>query len=642
MGFNLDFVYYRNFTFDGKFHVRCTGDDLHKVKSIQYLLEREVPEGVVQLDGVNVLSQVHSGTVANHGCPATLSCEVLAGTYRITPLVTLIDSEVIKQDLDADADATLREGPLLIEVSEGELTRRILDTVPLSSSGTRRRRAAQEGATLPPLPEGQRYLALILVFSEGGHARFMADVQADASSSLAHDWPGLQKIIDLQPFLEPHEREDEHLQVLANHYWVEQPQGMPNATFSALVQSLNGLEYVEDSALLPPQLEPGNLLAFAAAAVIATLLTGGAYAAGTNANEQAQPTPDFEALQRYLNEPDSSAKGLNICNAWQAGVQGRGVRVHFSDGGLYANHEDLRGNPRLKVIPPTVDSEPDHGTASVGVLLAHDNGLGMTGICHAAELFLYDNRAYDARGYSQTLKKLLAYARAGDIVGVNRQTANVNVLGTFLPSLHDRTWWDVTRSLTERGVVVLNAACNGTSVSDHNARTTQGYGVDLEQWRYFDDHGEADAILVGACHSWDGKPHQYSNYNYRYRMLNGWGDSVATLGYGALQDKNGHDRDYTSTYGGTSSATPMVTGALALIQSYAIEQHHLYLNANQMHLLVMQSGYKDATLPDASRLPMGARPNVLGALVLLDQILQAGRFHLPDDGFCGDECAPQA
>ncbi|UVL06095.1 S8 family serine peptidase [Pseudomonas sp. B21-047] len=642
MGFNLDFVYYRNFRFDGKFHVRCTGDDLHKVKSIQYLLEREVPEGVVQLDGVNVLSQVHSGTVANHGCPATLSCEVLAGTYRITPLVTLIDSEVIKQDLDADADATLREGPLLIEVREGELTRRILDTVPLSSSNTRRRRATQEGATLPPLPEGQRYPALILVFSEGGHARFMADVQADASSSLAHDWPGLQQIIDLQPFLEPHEREHEHLQVLANHYWVEQPQGMPNATFSALVQSLNGLEYVEDTALLPPQLEPGNLLAFAAAAVIATLLTGGAYAAGTNANEQAQPTPDFEALQRYLSEPDSSAKGLNIRNAWQAGVQGRGVRVHFSDGGFYANHEDLRGNPRLKVIPPTVDSEPDHGTASVGVLLAHDNGLGMTGICHAAELFLYDNRAYDARGYSQTLKKLLAYARAGDIVGVNRQTANVNVLGTFLPSLHDRTWWDVTRSLTERGVVVLNAACNGTSVSDHNARTTQGYGVDLEQWRYFDDHGEADAILVGACHSWDGKPHQYSNYNYRYRMLNGWGDSVATLGYGALQDKNGHDRDYTSTYGGTSSATPMVTGALALIQSYAIEQHHLYLNADQMHLLVMQSGYRDATLPDASRLPMGARPNVLGALVLLDQILQAGRFHLPDDGFCGDECAPQA
>ncbi|AXM95092.1 hypothetical protein DVB73_04365 [Pseudomonas plecoglossicida] len=148
-------------------------------------------------------------------------------------------------------------------------------------------------------------------------------------------------------------------------------------------------------------------------------------------------------------------------------------------------------------------------------------------------------------------------------------------------------------------------------------------------------------MLVGACHSWDGKPHQYSNYNYRYRMLNAWGDSVATLGYGALQGKDGHDRDYTNNYGGTSSATPMVTGALALIQSYAMEQHHLYLNANQMHLLVMQSGYQDATLPHDDRLPMGARPNVLGALMLLDRILQAGRFHLPDDGFCGDQCALQ-
>jgi hypothetical protein len=136
-------------------------------------------------------------------------------------------------------------------------------------------------------------------------------------------------------------------------------------------------------------------------------------------------------------------------------------------------------------------------------------------------------------------------------------------MGTFLPSLHDKTWRDVTRALSQRGAVVLNAACNGTSAADDRAGTTAGYGVDLEQWRYFDDHG--DAILVGACHSWDGKPHQYSNYNYRYRMLNAWGD----------------------------------------------------------------------------KLPMGARPNVLGALVLLDQILQAGRFHLPDDGFCGDDCAPQ-
>ncbi|MBI6941840.1 S8 family serine peptidase [Pseudomonas putida] len=639
MSLNLDFVYYRNFTFDGHFHVRCSGDDLHKVKSIHYLLERIAGEDVVHLDGATVASQVSSGQRANHGCPAILSCEAVAGSYRIRPLVTLVDSEILALNLAAEADATWRPAPMTIDISQGELTRRILDSVALPSTSTRRKRSMPAAGAFPYRPEGQRYPALVLVFAEGGYARLMADLQPNARSVLARYWPGLQQVIQVHPFLDLQEREDARFKVLANHYWIEQPHSMLNDTFVALIRTLEALDYVEATAFVPPELEQGNLLLLGGAAVIATLITGGAYVAGTNAYEEAQPTPDFEALQRYLDAPDARYRGLNIRKAWEAGVKGRGARVHFSDGGLYANHEDLRGNPKLKVIPPSINTNADHGTASVGVLSARDNGLGMTGICHAAELYLYDNQAIDARGYSQTLKKLLAYTRAGDIVAVNRQTANPNAIGTFLPSLHEKTWWDVTQALTERGAVVLNAACNGTYKSDDNARTTQGYGVDLGQWSYFDDHGDADAILVGACHSWDGKAHQYSNYNYRYSMLNAWGDSVATLGYGALQDKNAHDRDYTDNYGGTSSATPLVTGALALIQSYAIEQHHLYLNARQMHLLVMQSGYKDATSADTGRLPMGARPNVLGALMLLDRILRAGRFYLPDDGVCGDECA---
>ena len=640
MNLKLDFVYYRNFTFDGNFHVRCSGDDLHKVKSIHYLLERTDAEDVIHLDGLTVPSQVSSGRVANHGCPATLSCDARAGSYRIRPQVTLLDSEVLKLNLPSDADATFRPGPLLIDVSQGESTRRLLDSVPLTAGSTRRKRAIQAAGAFPYRPEGERYPALIVTFSEGGYALFTADLKPDSASVLARYWPDLQHVIHPQPFLGPQEQEDPRFQVLANHYWIEQPQSMLNDTFVALIQTLEALDYVEATSFVPPQLEQGNVL-LAGAAIIATLLTGTAYVLGTDANEEAQPTPDFETLQRYLNAPGSRDKGLNIRKAWEADVKGKGARVHFSDGGLNVNHEDLRGNPKLKIIPPVVDDDPDHGTASVGVLLARDNGLGMTGVCHAAELFLYDNRAKDAQGYSQTLKKLLAYARAGDIVAINRQTANINALGTFLPSLHDKPWWDVCRYLVERGAVVINAACNGTYQDDANAGTVKGFGVDLGEWRYFNDHGDAGAILVGACHSWDGKPHAYSNYNYRHRMLNAWGDSVATLAKGTLQDKRGPDRDYRDNYAGTSSATPLVAGALALIQAYAMEQHHLYLNSDQMHLLVMQSGYKDATLPHTDKLPMGARPNVLGALMLLDEILQTGRFHLPDDGFCGDECAPQ-
>lgn len=114
-------------------------------------------------------------------------------------------------------------------------------------------------------------------------------------------------------------------------------------------------------------------------------------------------------------------------------------------------------------------------------------------------------------------------------------------------------------------------------------------------------------------------------------MLNAWGDSVATLGYGELQDKKGDDRDYTNSYGGTSSATPLVAGALSLIQSYAMRQHHVYLNADQMHLLVMATGYQDATLPLTDVLPMGRRPNVEAALALLDRLLGGGSFSAHDE-----------
>lgn len=45
MTLQLNFVYYRNFRFDGKLHVRCYGADLHKVNRIRYELERAEPEG---------------------------------------------------------------------------------------------------------------------------------------------------------------------------------------------------------------------------------------------------------------------------------------------------------------------------------------------------------------------------------------------------------------------------------------------------------------------------------------------------------------------------------------------------------------------------------------------------------------------
>jgi hypothetical protein len=49
--------------------------------------------------------------------------------------------------------------------------------------------------------------------------------------------------------------------------------------------------------------------------------------------------------------------------------------------------------------------------------------------------------------------------------------------------------------------------------------------------------------------------------------LQGWGQRVTTTGYGGLFSAEGTNRFYTSGFGGTSSATPIVTSAVATVSS---------------------------------------------------------------------------
>lgn len=642
MNLALDFVYYRNFRFDGRFHVRCQGDDLAKVARIRYELQRVTAAGTEQLAGVSARSFARTGSLADHGCPASLLTSARAGQYRITPRVILLEKEARAMNHPVGAQGVIDLPALAIDIVEEDLDRRILDKVPLANGRRQRRHAVvrkeddrfvddpygQRLAPLPAVGPDGRCAPLLIKFREDGLAQLRQDLRPGSNAPLARRWPNLGAQLVLRPVLEPAEREDPRLAALRPYCWMEQPGAMSVETYHALLRTFAALEYVD--LLLPaPATSATPLLLLGGAALLATLLTGGALVLGNRAYDDAQPTADFEARQYYLDEPGARWQGLNIRKVWAEQVTGKGARIHFSDGGLFPNHEELRGNPKLQIVSATPNDDPEHGTASLGIMVAARNGLGVTGIAHGSELFVHDNRASDVAGATQTLKNLLLQVQPGDIVGINRQAANPAVLTTVLPSLHERPWWDVMQSLSQRGAVVLNAAANGSSASREDKGTVRGYGVDLSQWRFFDDHGDAGCILVGACHSWDGKPHQYSNFNYRHRMLNAWGDSVVTLGYGKLQDKSGHDRDYTDTYAGTSSATPLVAGALALIQSYAIEQHHVYLDGDQMHLLVCASGYQDATLPGTDVLPMGHRPDVHGALVLLDRLLGGGRFHLP-------------
>lgn len=297
-------------------------------------------------------------------------------------------------------------------------------------------------------------------------------------------------------------------------------------------------------------------------------------------------TPDFSAKQTYLD----AGYGMNVRAAWALENTGSNVNIRHLDFGVYHNHEDLKGN--ITVVASRSESEDcNHGTASTGIIAAVKNTLGVTGIAHGAKFYFYDTDYLDL---------IVKDALPGDIVSLNVQ---FSINGTYVPVTTNKSWWDKINALVNRGVVVILAAGNG--------------GDDLRNLAEFDDYGDNGSMLVGACEHDTGRSCYFSNYSHSTSLVNSWGDwSVTSTGYGSLQMAE-NERSYCDDFSGTSSATPLVSGALALIQSYAKNNYGVYFNAHQMRDVIVKTGGNEGVVDG-----IGYRPNIVAAMKYIDTLLQ--------------------
>lgn len=298
-------------------------------------------------------------------------------------------------------------------------------------------------------------------------------------------------------------------------------------------------------------------------------------------------TPDFGEMQGYLDE----VQGMNVRQAWEAGNTGKSAVVRHLDFGIYKGHEDFQGG-NITVVNSRPESQNcDHGTASTGCIAASNNGSGVTGIAHDASFFFYE---------TGDIKRIVEEADAGDIVSLDiHAKAGVG----YLPMIGFRSWWDAILNLTEKKVIVILAAGNG--------------GLDVGNTAICPDFGDCGGLLVGACSPTDGRKNAASNFGHYASLINSWGREVTTTGYSDLQSLPGNNRNYTAKYNGTSSATPLCAGALALIQSYAKQQGAL-LSPEAIKAILALSDNNEG-LPDK----VGKRPNVKLAMTQVDEMLIA-------------------
>ncbi len=279
------------------------------------------------------------------------------------------------------------------------------------------------------------------------------------------------------------------------------------------------------------------------------------------------PTPDYQPNQDY-REAAPSGIDADYANTLPGG-DGAGVTIVDIEGAWQETHEDLDkavggliGGVELNDI-----SWRNHGTAVIGELIAGDNGYGVTGICPVADIRMVSIGSIST---AAALYIAIDSLEAGDVILIELHApgphydfqSRPDQLG-YVCMEYWQANYDAIQYAWAKGITVVEAAGNGAE----NFDDTTIYGA-LFDTTYRNSH----AIIVGAGYpaaSLNSRWRQdFSNYGERVN-LQGYGSGVYTTGYGGLFDGNGDENQYyTAAFSGTSSASPIVTGAVACLQGY--------------------------------------------------------------------------
>jgi hypothetical protein len=269
------------------------------------------------------------------------------------------------------------------------------------------------------------------------------------------------------------------------------------------------------------------------------------------------PTDDpRSANQGYL---DAAPSGIDARWAWSL-VDGLGIGFVDMERGWTLGHEDL-SDAGITLISGLNQDYWGHGTAVLGEVVAVDNTIGGVGIAPRARARVVSQwRTSTNYSTAAAIASAVAVMSRGDILLLEAQTT----VGTQvkIPVETEQAVFDAIVAAVGAGIVVVEAAGNGGLDLDN---VTDPAGM-----RVFDpsspNYRDSGAILVGAASS--TAPHtrsSFSNYGSRVNCY-GWGESIDTTGDGWTGNTT---TAYTSGFGGTSGASPIVAGAAVLLQAWA-------------------------------------------------------------------------
>jgi subtilisin family serine protease len=331
----------------------------------------------------------------------------------------------------------------------------------------------------------------------------------------------------------------------------------------------------------------------------------------------------FEPAQGYLY---SVPTGIGAADVWSlAGAKGKGVTICDIEGAWNTKHEDLPAG--IPLIGGTMLADigwRNHGTAVLGEMISLPDSKGCVGISHEAKAMVHSAVIGGVFNLAQALTNATNQLNSGDVILIELQATGPNnkyVAMQFWPDI-----FSAIVAATAKGVTVVEAAGNGDENFDLPIFNNTGLqkdsgaiivGAGIPPSNYFDFDGGGG---FGAAYQQIGVPRSriwFSNYG-KIVNVQGWGFHVATLAYGDMQGNASENKWYTLRFSGTSSASPIVTGAVACLQGRAKAKNGTPMTPTKVRKILMQSGTPQVAgpgVPLSQRI--GRQPNLVKAMTLV-------------------------
>ena len=329
---------------------------------------------------------------------------------------------------------------------------------------------------------------------------------------------------------------------------------------------------------------------------------------------------NFEPSQGYLcDAPD----GIGAEQVWSlAGAKGSGITICDIEGNWNRTHEDLpSGIPLLGGTLINTLGWRDHGTAVLGEMVAIPDARGCVGISHQAKAAVHSaviNGVFNAAG---AISNAAAQLKAGDAILIELHAPGPN--GKYVAMQYWSDIFAAIRAAVEKGITVVEAAGNGdenfdaaifnnTGLQKDSGAIVVGAGVPPTNHVDFDGFGATLPSYASL-----GVPRSrifFSNYG-KIVNVQGWGWHVTSLGYGDAQGGASENTWYTLRFSGTSSASPIVTGAVACLQGRAKAKNGAPMTPKKVRDILMATGTPQQAgpgVPLSQRI--GPLPNLVDAM----------------------------